>query len=200
MMSDPRTITKITRQRQNQKRYNIFLNDHYAFSVHEDILISRRLLKGKEIEEDEMVSILKEDEQTKIWQRAIKYLSFRPRTKKEVQDHLLRLGYEPELIHKVIDKLQIEKWLDDQRYAEEFTAQRINLKPRGKRLIAQEMKQRGISAKDIEKSLEMIDNESEYQMAYKLASKKIQQYNDKDWIKVQGKLGGFSKERDFLMI
>jgi len=196
-LSDSKTITKITLQKQNQKRYNIFLNEQYAFSVHEDVLIGRRLLKGKKIEDEEIVSILKEDEKTKIWQRSIKYLSYRPRTTKEVTDYLLQLEYEPELIYEVIEKLQNEKWLDDRRYAEEFTIQRVNLKPRGKMLIAQELKQKGISYDLIDASLELLDSDKEYQMAFQLASKKFKQYKNNDWIKVQTKVGGFLQRKGF---
>lgn len=44
-------ITKITRQKRNEERYNIFLNDEYAFSVDESVLVKYRLTKGMTIDE-----------------------------------------------------------------------------------------------------------------------------------------------------
>ena len=40
------TITKISIQKKAVDRYNIFLDDNYAFSVTEDILIKFNLRKG----------------------------------------------------------------------------------------------------------------------------------------------------------
>ncbi|TCS83023.1 RecX family transcriptional regulator [Tepidibacillus fermentans] len=196
-MEIPKRITKITQQKQNPKRYNIFLNDHYAFSVHEDVLVARRLIKGKEINDQEVLTILKEEEQNKIWQKAIKYLSFRPRTTKEIEEYLINNDYDQELVQNVIVKLQAEKWLDDRRYAEVYTEQRIRIKPRGKRLIAQEMKRKGIASKYIEESLSKIDNDTEFQMALELTKKKVHQYGEGDWLTFQRKLGGFLQRKGF---
>ena len=42
-------ITSIEKQKKSRFRYNIFLNEQFAFSVHEDMLVKHRLLKGQYI-------------------------------------------------------------------------------------------------------------------------------------------------------
>lgn len=42
-----RVITKIARQKNNPERYNIYLNEEYAFPVDEAILIQFGLTKGR---------------------------------------------------------------------------------------------------------------------------------------------------------
>ncbi|MFV9509776.1 RecX family transcriptional regulator [Tepidibacillus sp. LV47] len=190
-------ITKITKQKQNSKRYNIHVNDQYAFSVHEDVLIAKRLIKGKEITNEDIETILKEEEENKIWQKAIKYLSFRPRTRKELEKYLIAQDYEQEMIQNVILKLQAKKWLDDRRYAEEFVEEQIRLKPKGKKLIAQEMKRKGISSTYIQESLSKINSETEYQMALELAKKKALQNRKEDWVTIQRKVGGYLRRKGF---
>ena len=37
---------QVEKQKQGRYRYNIFLNEEFAFSVHEDILVKHRLIKG----------------------------------------------------------------------------------------------------------------------------------------------------------
>ena len=194
---ETKTITQITKQKQNPKRYNIYLNDEYSFSVHEDVLVSNRLLKGKEIDEITIKNVLEEEEKNKIWQRALKYISYRPRTAKEVREHLLHQDYEPEIINIVMDKLQQQDWINDSRYAQEFTKQRIKLKPRGKKQIAQELKLKGIPIEEIELSLKSIDYNTEYQMAIILASKKYHQLKDKDWQTIQRKIGSYLQRKGF---
>ena len=46
-----KVITKIGRQKNNQERYNIYLNDEYAFAVDESTLIKFGLMKGKTLEQ-----------------------------------------------------------------------------------------------------------------------------------------------------
>ncbi|MER2172951.1 MAG: hypothetical protein ABS938_20245, partial [Psychrobacillus psychrodurans] len=44
-------ITKIARQKNNNERYNLYLDEKYAFSLDEAVLIKYQLSKGKVIEE-----------------------------------------------------------------------------------------------------------------------------------------------------
>ena len=62
-------ITKITRQKRNEERYNIFLNDEYAFSVDESVLVKYRLTKGMTIDEWTLGELTYEDEIEKAFQR-----------------------------------------------------------------------------------------------------------------------------------
>ena len=47
-------ITKVEKQKRGKHRYNIYLNEEYAFSVHEDILIKHRLNKGESLHPQEI--------------------------------------------------------------------------------------------------------------------------------------------------
>ncbi|KXG43459.1 RecX family transcriptional regulator [Tepidibacillus infernus] len=196
-MSKLKMITKVEQQKNNAKRFNIYLDEHYAFSVHEDILISFRLLKGKEIDEELFIKILEEEEKNKIRQKALKYLSYRHRTEKQVKQHLLEQGYEFELVLHVIRQLEEQEWINDKQYANQFVEQRIRLKPRGKKLIALELKSKGLNDEDIEESLNQIDDEKEYQLALQLAKKKVHQYLHLEWHQVQKKLAFFLQRKGF---
>ena len=39
MNAEKRFITKMEQQKGNKKRYNIYVNDEYAFGIHEKILV-----------------------------------------------------------------------------------------------------------------------------------------------------------------
>ena len=107
-MNEKQRITKIEQQKRNKKRYNIYIDDEYAFAVHEDVLIANRLLKDKEIDRENLNRLLQEEEKNKVWQKALHYISYKPRTESEIKRHLMNRGYEPEIISDIIKKLKDE--------------------------------------------------------------------------------------------
>ena len=68
-----RVITKITRQKNNAERYNIFLDGEYAFPVDEAVLIKFELTKDKMLTNEEIGEINYEDEIRKAFNRALHF-------------------------------------------------------------------------------------------------------------------------------
>lgn len=81
-------ITKISTQKKNTERFNIFLDEKYAFSVDADVLVRFDLKKGKELDELDILEIQYGDDVKKAFNRAVEFLSYRMRSEKEVRDHL----------------------------------------------------------------------------------------------------------------
>lgn len=50
-------ITKISAQKNNTERVNVFLDEKYAFSVDLDVLVQHDLKKGKELDEADIIDI-----------------------------------------------------------------------------------------------------------------------------------------------
>ena len=72
--------------------------------------------------------------------RALKYISFRPRTEAEVR---IYLG--ADCTEELISKLKDLKFIDDAAYVQSYIDQRSRYSPRSARLLAQELKKRGIT-------------------------------------------------------
>ena len=64
-------ITKITQQKKDKERYNIFLDEKYAFSVHESVLVKFELTKGMTLEDWSVDEMVYEDEIRKAFNRAL---------------------------------------------------------------------------------------------------------------------------------
>ena len=110
-------ITKITRQKRNEERYNIFLDEKYAFSVDESIIIQYGLTKGKILDEMVVGEITFDDEVSKAYNRGLSYLSFQMRSEHEIQQKLLKEEYGEAVIAEAIQKLIRIGLLDDQMYS-----------------------------------------------------------------------------------
>lgn len=93
-------ITKISTQKKNTERFNIFLDDKYAFSVDADVLVKFELKKGKELDDLDIIEIQYGDEVKKGFNRALDFLSYRMRSTKEVEDHLKKKETSPPSLRK----------------------------------------------------------------------------------------------------
>ena len=67
-------ITKITRQKNNKERYNIYLNEEFAFSVDESTLIKFGLTKGKILDH---LKLMKLHMKMKLQKRLIEHYIFK---------------------------------------------------------------------------------------------------------------------------
>ncbi|MDF2927244.1 MAG: RecX family transcriptional regulator [Paenibacillaceae bacterium] len=168
----PGLITAVERQKRSKHRYNLFVDGDYAFSVHEDILVKHRLLKGEHIDRTRMESIVQDDERHQAYLEAIRYIGRRPRSHKEVKLHLKEKGYEPDRIAEILERLQSERYLDDEAFAKLWTEHRIVSQRKGRRWVQMELADKGVDEGDIARALGGIDPEEEYAGAWELGRKK----------------------------
>ncbi|NHN28306.1 recombinase RecX [Paenibacillus sp. S3N08] len=169
---DHGTITKIERQKRAKDRYNLFIDEQFVFSIHEDVLIKYRLAKGSVINGEEMLLIVQAQDRQQAYLDAIRLLSFRLRSEYELKVRLKQKNYEPPTIEDTIDRLRREQYIDDSLFAEQLTEQRIHSHKKGRNWIKQELQQKGLRKEHITKALEQIDEVTEYTNAFTLIHKK----------------------------
>src|SRR5690606_29265798 len=137
-------ISKITRGKRNPERYNIYLEEKFAFSVDEAVLIRYQLTKGKELDQWTIEEMNFEDEVRKAYNKALNYLGFRMRSEDEVRTKLKEKEFGNAVIDEAIKKLYTHKFLDDQAFSEALLRTQINSGKKGPRAIQQEMQKKGI--------------------------------------------------------
>lgn len=189
-------ITSIEKQKKSRFRYNIFLNEQFAFSVHEDMLVKHRLLKGQYINAARIEEIITEDEYHKAYMVALRFVGYRPRSRKEIEVRLREKGHAEDAISRTIQKLVEQKIIDEEQFAIMWTEDRLFLQKKGRRLIQQELQQKGLSKEQIQGALANVDEEAELEAAYDTAKKK--------WLTTKGepferkhKLAGFMLRRGY---
>lgn len=142
-------IKKITVQKNNKERYNIFFDDgisgQYAFSVSEDILIKHDLRKGKDVSEEELTDIFYHEEIQKAYNQAIQFLSFRMRSMKEVHDYLSDKGIDEGVIEEVIRRLRERKYINDEEFTALYVKTQLNTTDKGPIILKEALRKKGIT-------------------------------------------------------
>ncbi|TJY43116.1 regulatory protein RecX [Cohnella pontilimi] len=151
-----------------------------VITVHEDTLVSLRLLKGRRISAEEWEALRHEEEREDAYRSALAILERKARTSRELSEALKRKGYSPDIINSCLERLRERRMLDDSSYAKRFAEQRVTGQRKGSRLIRQELLQRGITKADAELALGELDEHAEREAAFALARKK--------WPQLKGEL------------
>ncbi len=94
----------------------------------------------------------------KAYQFALRYLTARPRTIREVNNLLSKKGFAPELIEHIIKRLIDQRLLDDRDFALSWIDFRNQTRPTGQRLLKIELKMHGVMPDVIN---EVVDNNTQ---------------------------------------
>ena len=165
-------ITKIEKQKNNNKRYSIFIDNEFAFGIDEIDLLYYKLKENEVLDQEKYKYINNKLLLKRAKDTALKYLSFKMRSKKQVIDKLEDNGYPSIIIDKVIALLEKYKYIDDESFAKAFIKDKSSIKGYGLYKIKYELKMLGIDEYIYEKYIidkDILDEEKE---AKRLLSKK----------------------------
>ncbi len=141
------TVTKIEPQKKNSNRVNIFLDGSFAFGLSN--LVAAWLQTGQVLSDKKIDELRLQDNQEAAFQRALHFLSFRPRSVQEVNERLSKAGYEPEVIEIVLNRLAESKYIGDIQFAQQWIENRAVFRPRSHRALQYELKLKGVQAEII---------------------------------------------------
>ena len=103
---------------------------------------------------------------------ALNALVARAKSKGELLAHLKKRGVEDDVAQATIFRLQENGLINDSEFAKAWTQSRHTSKNLSKRIIAGELRTRGVDQSSIDEALDEIDDESEYRTAFSLGMKK----------------------------
>lgn len=153
---------------------------------------------------------------------AVHFLSYRQRSEKEVRDNLVRklkkrrilpekLPEHEQAIEKVMAFLKEQKFLNDAEFAHAWIRSRNRSKPRSEMVLKMELRQKGVSQKDIAKAFEDLKEPDEqkeifgeeelrlddFTLAKQALEKKKRLYQGLGKMELYKKAGGFLARRGF---
>ena len=145
-------ITKIISQTGSQNRVNIHVDDKFLTGLDKFTWISHNLQLGSEISKEFCEKLKIESVQGKAYNKALKLLSYRPQSTKEIWQKL-KPKFEPETINQTIAKLKQKGWLNDKEFALAWVKERSQTHLRSRTHLKSELIQKGIAANIISEAL-----------------------------------------------
>jgi regulatory protein len=162
------TITALKAQERSKDRVSVYLDGEFAFGL---ALIHALWLKiGQRLSDDEITELHEADTLEKAKVRALGLISYRPRSVQEVRQRLSRAGVDDAAIAGVITDLQSAGLLDDTAFSNSWVESRLDTSPRSKKMIAWELRRKGVNEATIHTSLQSVNDDS---AAYQLALKRL---------------------------
>ncbi len=125
------------------------------------------------------------------------YCAYQERCHQEVRDKAYKLGlYRNEVENAIIQLIQ-EDFLNEQRFAEAYVSGKFNIKKWGRVKIKNNLKQKRISDYCIKKGLAEIDEEEYVKTLNYWITRKLEESNEKDEFKRNGKIAAFVIQKGF---
>ena len=135
---------------------------------------------------------------------SLRYLSYRPRSEKEVVDYLKEKtkkfeSLTPEIIDQIVSKLKEYRFIDDAEFVKFWIEQRVKFKHKPLRAIEYELKQKGIDRNLIDGALSEFEDKNIFDLenAKKLAERKIEFYRNLEPIKRREKVMNYLLRKGF---
>ena len=180
-------------------KYKVLFDNKKELILYENVIIDTNLLYKKEITSEEYNNLVSLNNYQDIYNKVIKYIGIRLRSKKEITDYLKKMDLSIEVIDDILNKLIINKYIDDERFSQAYIKDKYNFSNNGPYKIINELVKLGID-KDIAYTytFDIITNEEE--KINKLINKYVKSDKKHDWYYLRNKIYnnlinlGYSKE------
>src|SRR3954451_16669728 len=147
------SITKITQQRRDPNRRNVFLDGKFAFGCNVNVVARFRLRTGMRLDEQHVREIELGEVRQECFDAAMYVLSFRLHSRAELYRKLGRREWGETVIEAVLEDLARMGYIDDERFAKTKALSAAQHKQHGRRRAFLELRKAGVSGDVADKAL-----------------------------------------------
>ena len=180
-------------QKKDPNRVSVYLDGKFAFGL--DRLVAAWLHPDQELSQEQIGELRERDTLEKARSAALRLLNTRPRSEKELQSRLTAKGFDQACIEHTLSSLKEQGLVGDESFAKEWVENRATFRPRGRRLLAQELRQKGVADETVRETLEELEPEEE--LAYRAAQAHLSHMSVEDWPSFREKMGAYLLRRGF---
>jgi regulatory protein len=169
-------------QKKNDNNVIVLLDNDQKLFLSYEVLLKNGLRKGSEISESHFDFLVKENQKYFIKQKAYTLLGKRLHSVYELRTKLRQKKYDVDLIQLTIEDLLNGHYLDDMKFAELYSEEKLRLKLWGKTKLKSELLKKGVSSAIITAVLEekFPEADEELNNASQLVQKKYNQLKNRN--------------------
>ena len=125
---------------------------------------------GADLSDDMLEQLRRAQARHQALESALRLLSYRPRSESEIRARLERAGAAVDVRDETVARLRGAGLIDDESFARDWVDGRQSRSPRGRRLLASELRAKGINRRIMESAVAPVnDSESAYRAAERRA-------------------------------
>lgn len=188
-----REITALKAQKKNPNRISVYLDGEYAFGLAR--IVAAWLRIGQRLSEQDIERFKQQDNAEVAYLKALRFLGYRTRSEAEIQRKLTDQGFAQQVVDATVQRLKDNGFLGDTKFAQDWIENRTTFRPRSKRMLAIELRQKGVDYEVIEQAL--AETEDEQVLAYQSATKYARRLAGMEWEKFRKRLGEHLIRRGF---
>jgi len=186
-------VTALKAHPRNKAQVKVYLDGQFACNL--TTIIAARLRVGKTLDEAALAQLKQADADEQAYERALRFLTTRPRAEAEGRRRLQTHQVSPAVIDRVIERLRQAGFLDDQAFAAYWVENRATFRPKSKRMLALELKRKGV--RDAGLLGEALAQANDDEAAYQVAVKRAARLQNLPLAEFKRKLGDFLARRGF---
>lgn len=190
-------ITALQIQANNRDRINIFVDHQFLLGVSTIVVLQMGLRVGQDLSPDQLEQLRHEEALQQATNRALNYLSFRPRSREEVRRYLRKKETPSELIDTVMQRLDDLGLINDQSFTEFWIESRERSHPKGAQALKNELRMKGVKRELVD---ELVNDEQDEKHALRAGRKKaalLVRQSEMDFKTFRARLGPFLQRRGF---
>lgn len=168
-------MPEITGVRERRGKARIWVDGEFWAEIGADVAVERGLREGVALSSEELEEVRTVGERALAMGRALHYLGYRARSRREMYDRLRRYGYGEETVNGVIRRLEELGYLDDGKFAREKAREKASRY--GPRRVSADLRRSGVDADLAQKVVEEeFASRSEEEKARSLAARRYNRF------------------------
>ena len=189
-------ITAVKPQVRDPERVSVFLDGVFAFGLGAQLALDHGLSVGDDLDAARAAARGGGAATRQATNAALALLAHRPRSLREVRDRLRQKGYGPETIEAAVAKLEGWRYVDDADFARYWVENRQAHKPRGRRLLEQELRIKGVERETVREAIDAAEID-EHAAAVAVGRAKLRSYEGLEPAVARRRLAAYLARRGF---
>jgi regulatory protein len=190
-------ITSLEPQANNPERVNLYVDGSFLLGINAALVLQLGLTVEQEISQEQLEQLRRAEAEQQAVDRALNFLSYRPRSREEVRRYLLRKQTPREIIEAALARLDHLDYVNDRAFAGFWIENREQFSPRSSRALKNELRMKGVDREVVD---ELVDEEQDEARALLAGRKKalaLFHQPGMDYAKFRERLGSFLLRRGF---
>jgi regulatory protein len=183
-------------QVRDPERVSVFIDGAFSFGISLEVALAEGVRVGEVLDAERVKSLVAKDEAGRATGSALNLLTSRPRSSQEVRTRLKQKGFAEPAIEEAMERLENWHYIDDADFARYWVENREANRPRGRRLLEQELRHKGVDREVARSAIDAAEPD-EFAAALELATGKMRSYANLDPQVARRRLAGFLGRRGY---